>query len=98
MSLQSLRQEIPEFLNEGVAACSEVDPELFFPHEEELPNGRIVAVYKNQKQAVEVCRSCSLITDCLEYSLKNNEYGIWGGMNENQRRGLRQRTGIKLSR
>jgi WhiB family redox-sensing transcriptional regulator len=97
MSLQELRADIPEFLNEGVAACSEVDPEIFFPHEEELPSGKIVAVYRYQKQATEICRQCPLMVKCLEYSLRNAEYGIWGGMTENQRRGLRQRSRIKLS-
>jgi len=98
MSLQSLRAEVPEFILKGDPACSQVDPEMFFPEEEELPNGRLVAVYKYQKQAVDICRSCPLIADCLTYAIRNGEVGIWGGMTENQRRRLKQRTGIKLSR
>lgn len=98
MSLQDLRAEVPEFIFDGTPACSEVDPEIFFPYEEELPNGRLVAVYKHQSKAKEICSGCPLVVSCLEYALRNNEAGIWGGMTENQRRGLRQRTGIKLKR
>ena len=37
-----------------------------------------------------VCKGCTVVKPCLEYSFKNNDkFGIWGGLSENQRRKIR---------
>jgi|GEM_PF-2326293 len=64
-------------------ACSGMDTSLFFPI---LKNGRwsttdIVA----QKEAIELCRSCSIRQKCLLYSLEYEPHGIWGGFTESTR-------------
>lgn len=92
--------ELPLFLSEGEAACSEIDPELFFPQDgEDLPNGRSVApTYKNLAAARAICDSCELKARCLEYALRNDEYGVWGGLTEMQRSNLRRKVGISFGR
>ena len=66
------------------ALCSQVDPELFYP----LDNDKGGA----SRQAKKVCTDCPVATACLEYALENNEqYGVWGGMSERERRNLRRR-------
>jgi WhiB family transcriptional regulator, redox-sensing transcriptional regulator len=64
------------------AACSTVDPELFF-------DSHYHAVHRAKK----VCDICPLKKACAEYALKHPEmaeYGVWGGMSENERRSLRK--------
>ena len=61
------------------ARCTEVDPEIFFPER----GG-------SSKAARQVCSSCSVRMECLEYALNNKEqFGIWGGTSERERRRLR---------
>lgn len=66
------------------AECrSDVDPELFFPDR----STRIAT-----EMAREVCNRCVVKDKCLEYALDNNEpFGIWGGLNEEERRSLLRR-------
>ena len=62
------------------AACASVDPELFFP-----PNGRSAEA----KQAQMVCAGCPVRRECLEEALESDEqFGVWGGMIDNDRRKL----------
>ncbi len=63
-----------------LANCLGVDPDLFFPE-------RGVST----REAKEVCRGCVVRDDCLDYAVANGEkFGIWGGMSERERRGVRR--------
>lgn len=62
------------------ARCTEVDPEIFFPER----GG-------SSKAARQVCNNCQVRDICLEYALNNKEqFGIWGGTSERERRRLRK--------
>lgn len=66
-------------------ACVGVDPELFYP---EWPPTK--ASRQQTAQAKAVCAGCEVRLECLAFALATNEeYGIWGGTNERQRRALR---------
>ena len=66
------------------ANCLGVDPDLFFPERG-----------ASTREAKEVCRSCVVKDDCLEYALTNGEkFGIWGGMSERERRRIRRARAI----
>jgi len=66
-----------------LARCVEVDPELFFPEKGEIISPRL---------AKSICKSCEVNVECLEYALDNKEqYGIWGGTSETDRRRMRRR-------
>lgn len=41
-------------------------------------------------QARRLCGGCEVRTECLAYALTNNETGIWGGTNDDERRQLRR--------
>lgn len=70
------------------ARCSEVDPEIFFPER----GG-------SSKAARSVCNGCSVRTQCLEYALNNKEqFGIWGGTSERERRRLRRERNVRKLR
>lgn len=68
------------------AACRGPETSLFFPpsnterrDERELRESRAKAI----------CRQCQVRRECLEYALRVGEsHGIWGGLNETERRGL----------
>lgn len=64
-------------------ACRGLDPEIFYSASEDVGVDR----------AKEVCGSCVVRQQCLEYALANRESeGIWGGATEKERRRiLRQR-------
>lgn len=89
---------IPSFIREDHAACSDVDPELFFPQEVEISPDKIISRYVNMSAAKQVCNGCPLKMSCLDYSLKNHVLGIWGGLTETQRESLRKSRGMRLNR
>jgi WhiB family transcriptional regulator, redox-sensing transcriptional regulator len=60
------------------AACRDAPPELFFSSDEH-----------DRQQAVELCSTCPVRTQCLEQALVAGEsYGIWGGTDEQERKRL----------
>ncbi len=62
------------------ALCAQVGTEMFFPDK----GG-------SSKDAKRICDACPVRQQCLEYALANAEnYGIWGGMSERERRALRR--------
>jgi WhiB family redox-sensing transcriptional regulator len=67
------------------AACRQADPELFFPI------GQAGPATAQIQQAKAVCARCPVQQPCLAYALTTRqEYGIWGGSDENERRVLHQ--------
>lgn len=42
---------------------------------------------EREERAKEICATCPVASDCLEYALEIREpHGIWGGRNEAERR------------
>jgi WhiB family redox-sensing transcriptional regulator len=66
-------------------ACLTKDPELFFP----IGTGEVAAV--QSEKAKRVCGSCQVRTHCLEWAMSANVDGIWGGLDEGERRSLRRK-------
>jgi Transcription factor WhiB len=60
------------------AICAGEDPSIFFPAHGD-PGIR----------ARRVCANCPVQMDCLEYGTAADEWGIWGGLDRDQRRALR---------
>lgn len=88
--------DYPDFFSEGDPPCSTADPEAFYAQD---LDGLRTAVYFNESGAKAVCKECPYMIRCLEYAVKNNEIGIWGGTTEGERRSIRQklRHGISLT-
>jgi WhiB family redox-sensing transcriptional regulator len=66
-----------------LALCREVDPELFFT------SGRVDASHNREqiRQAKSVCHRCPSASRCLVWSIETRqEYGVWGGLDEAERR------------
>ena len=67
------------------AACRHADARLFFPA------GRSGGGVGHTKAAQAVCRRCPVQEACLRFALETNqEAGVWGGKDEDERRRLRR--------
>lgn len=64
----------------GQGLCIGEDPDIFFPSNGD-PGTR----------AREVCSACPVRQDCLEYAMEADEFGIWGGLDQHERRNLKRR-------
>lgn len=71
------------------ARCRGTEPSMFFH-----PDGeRGLKRRRRERNAKQFCAECPVVTQCLEYSLRFREpYGIWGGMTEDERRGVFEHT------
>lgn len=59
-----------------LGACADLDPELFFPENDEPAD-----------EALAACGGCSVRVQCLTAALINREaHGVWGGTTEQDRR------------
>jgi WhiB family transcriptional regulator, redox-sensing transcriptional regulator len=63
------------------AACRDVDTELFFPI------GSAGIAMAEIQRAKAICARCPVQPPCLTYALATSqEFGIWGGYDEGERR------------
>jgi len=68
------------------AACSDVEPDLFFPV------GLTGPAIEQTVVAKAVCYACPVRMACLKFAVATNqEFGIWGGLDEEERRVLRRK-------
>ena len=75
------------------AACRGEDSSLFF-----APNyfERRDEKERRESRARAICERCRVRSDCLAYALKVREpHGIWGGLNELERRQLLRRQALR---
>ena len=77
------------------AACLSEDPDLFFPI------GSTGDAVPQIAAAKSICAACPVLAQCLDFALEaRQDYGVWGGLTEDERRSLRrsrQRRARKLS-
>ena len=70
-------------------SCAEIGGDLFFPEKEGQPFGNIeIALAKR------ICLSCPHQTECAEWGINKEIYGIWGGLTESNRRVVRKERNI----
>ena len=68
------------------AACRGPQATVFFPPPSfERKDEKL----ERERSAKAICESCSVQRDCLDYALEIREpHGIWGGLNEAERKAL----------
>lgn len=74
------------------AACRGPHAGVFFP-----PSYTERKDEKNEREsrAKAICRACGVREECLQYALSIREaHGIWGGLNEQERRQLLAKRGL----
>jgi WhiB family redox-sensing transcriptional regulator len=68
------------------AACRDSPADLHFPIGETGP------ALLQIEEAKAVCARCPVRSDCLDWALESGEdFGVWGGLSEGERRSLRRR-------
>jgi WhiB family transcriptional regulator, redox-sensing transcriptional regulator len=66
---------------EESAVCGRYDPEIFFG-----------ATSNDERRAKAICATCPVRLECLASALSARvEFGVWGGLNERERRTLLRR-------
>jgi WhiB family redox-sensing transcriptional regulator len=74
------------------AACRGTDPDLFFP---DIENKSVTTLVKTAKL---ICHGCPVSLPCLAWSIDGvQEFGIWGGRTDAERRQLKLRSRNRLS-
>lgn len=72
---------------DGRQACASVDPEMFF-----APAGvRGPERDAREEAAKAVCAPCPLLAACRDHALAHAEWGVWGGLSEDDRVRLQRR-------
>jgi WhiB family redox-sensing transcriptional regulator len=75
----SLEQKVSSDWSDS-AACMTQDPEHFFSE-----------TSKSIQAAKQLCSTCTVKVDCLDYALENDEqFGIWGGLTRHERNRLQK--------
>jgi WhiB family redox-sensing transcriptional regulator len=64
----------------GRGTCVGEDPDVFFPSHGDPGT-----------EARKVCTACTVREQCLDYAVVADEFGIWGGLDQQERRNLRKR-------
>lgn len=73
------RRELAKLIDWTQASCLGLAPNLFFPRTGD-----------STKEAKQVCSTCPIRVECLDYAVTAGEHhGIWGGASEKQRRQMR---------
>ena len=68
------------------AACLGENSELFFP------DGKTGPALLQTEEAKAVCHRCEVAATCLKWAIESGQdYGVWGGMSEYERRALKSR-------
>ena len=81
------------------ASCAGKPTEWWYPVREGKNTEQLSEIFHNMKAALSLCKTCPACLPCLDYSLNNNEIGIWGGMGERTRKTARRmvKAGVPLS-
>jgi hypothetical protein len=85
------------FAPEG-GACVGKPTEWWFPLQKSGRKEEVTEIRKNTALAKTVCKECSVSRECLEYSLEWEPWGIWGGMEEQERARIRWSRKLRLHR
>jgi len=73
------------------AACRGPESVLFYPPA--TPEARPERDSR-ERRAKSICATCPVRTPCLDFALEIREpHGIWGGLNESERRALLEQAG-----
>lgn len=62
-----------------IAACRNSEPDMFFPKALRGRGGKR-ELLRGAAKAIEICETCLVRRQCLDYALRHNvTCGVWGG-------------------
>lgn len=65
--------------------CAQVDGEIWFPEQS-----------GTTAPAKRICGSCLHKTECAEWGIKHERFGVWGGLSAEERKDVRRKKNILL--
>ena len=80
---ETRRQKMFPYLDD--AACTGLDPEIFYAE-----SGSAIV------RAKAFCQQCDVRDRCLQWALKREEFGVWGGTTARERASIRREMGVRL--
>lgn len=86
-------KEVPDTSWTKDASCRGHDPNLWFP-----TGGSTWEERKQIRTALDICRQCPVKEQCLNYALRHEREGIWGGRTQREREALRRHLNMSLIR
>jgi len=81
-----------DFFDVKKAECLGVNIVKFYP---DKPGGARKGS-RSDNNGLEICRECEVVKPCLEYALRYEALGIWGGTGEVEREMIRRERNIYL--
>jgi len=72
--------------------CAEIGGDFWFPERDNPENRKLL----DPSYAKSICRSCIHRSECAQWGIKNERFGIWGGLTEYERTLLRTRSKIRV--
>jgi WhiB family redox-sensing transcriptional regulator len=72
-------------------SCAQVGGDLFFPDKDDNAIGSTEIA-----MAKRICLSCPHQIECADWGIRNERFGIWGGLTESNRRPIRKSLNIIL--
>lgn len=78
--------------------CLGKPTEWWFPYYHLKYAHEVKAIRRKAAEAKQICHSCPVRVHCLEYSLRHEPWGIWGGEDESTRTYIRMERNIEISR
>lgn len=76
--------------------CREIGGDLFYSGDEDDPEF-VDNNFVNTQLAKKICQGCDHKIDCLNWGLKHEAYGVWGGLSPRDLTLLRAKKKITLS-
>ena len=74
--------------------CREMGTDVFYA--DQSSGATVKYGFRQIATVKKVCDSCPFQKDCLDWGLKHESFGIWGGATEYERSMMRKRLGIKF--
>ena len=72
-------------------ACATVGGDFWFPEKHDGTSNSTEML-----MAISICKGCPHRTECAEWGVQKERFGIWGGITERQRRIIRRQRNITL--
>ena len=72
-------------INWDRAECKGAPTHLFYVIEEERSALQLIGADTLRR----ICGSCPILEDCLDYGMRNENYGMWGGLMTKERNALK---------
>jgi WhiB family redox-sensing transcriptional regulator len=79
-----------EFPDLSQALCREVGTEFFYPEDGKENDTSIYSF------ARKICSGCEVKQACLDWGIRHEGYGMWGGMTPRERMAVRKKMNITL--